>query len=169
MISYTSITPKGTILSYLNGYFDDNLVSGWLKDIEGWQSEDARQKGLETIENINNGADIITSLDEDNHLLAICSYMTITSRLRLSMITEIDKYLAPEEIVESIRKNGVIFIYLLAGSGMGGGKQIIEDLKVLSKVRGKPIFLNSADNAYGFYDKMEFRNINNTRHYYYLP
>ena len=86
------------------------MASGYRK----WYSKEARQKAYETIENINSGTDIMMSHSQDDSLLAICSYMTITSRLRLSMISDIDKNLAPKEIVEAIRKNGVIFIYRLA-------------------------------------------------------
>lgn len=140
----------------------------WIQDVEQWTNADARKKAYETIEDINNGSNITAAIDENNRLIAIASYMTITSRLRLSMMQDIAEDLRPNELVDTINKHGLIFIYRLSGNGKGGARKIIEDIQLESRARNRPIFLNSTDMARSFYVRMGMLQIADSNHYYWM-
>lgn len=149
-------------------HFNATLVNLWWEDITNWPNPNSQDKAINTLENINSGSDILAAVDDDMHLLAVSSYMIITSKIRLSMLKGIAKEFIPPELESLVRKNGVLFIYMLAGCGMGGGKEIVEEIKNVSRSHDTPIFLNSTEVAMSFYEKMGFIRIGDTNHYYWI-
>lgn len=149
-------------------HFNTSLIKLWWDDITSWKNADSQDKAIHTLENINSGSSILIAVDQDMRLLAISSYMIITSRLRLSMLKGIDKEYLSEKLENLIRNNGVLFIYRLAGCGLGGGKEIIQEIKRVSTEKNSPIFLNSTDVAMSFYEHMGFSKIGDTNHYYWI-
>lgn len=149
-------------------HFNVALVNLWWEDISFWSNTHSQDKAIDTLENIDSGSDILAAVDDDMHLLAVSSYMIITSKLRLSMLKNIPKEIIPPELQSIIRKTGVLFIYRLAGCGAGGGKEIIEEIKNVSREQGTPIYLNSSDVAMTFYEHMGFSKIGDTNHYYWI-
>lgn len=149
-------------------HFNATLVDLWWDDINSWINTHSQDKAIDTLANINSGSNILAAVDNDMHLLAVSSYMTITSKLRLSMLKGIPKEVTPFELETLIRKNGVLFIYRLAGCGVGGGKEIIRAIQAVSQDQNTPIYLNSTDIAMTFYERMGFIRIGDTNHYYWI-
>lgn len=149
-------------------HFNVALIDLWWEDITAWTNTNSQDKAIDTLENLNSGSNILAAVDNDMHLLAVSSYMTITSKLRLSMLKSVPKEIIPPELENMIRRNGVLFIYRLAGCGAGGGKEIIEEIKNVSREQNTPIFLNSSDVAMTFYERMGFTRIGETNHYYWI-
>lgn len=160
--------PHQSEMNRITKTFDSQIVNSWINDVEKWSNMDARKKAYDAIENINNGSNIMAAIDSNNHLIAITTYMTITSRLRLSMMHDVDETSRPIKLVNAIDKNGLIFVYILAGAGQGGAKQIIDELKTESLAKNRPIFLNSTDIARSFYVKMGLEQVADSNHYYWL-
>ena len=149
-------------------HFNMTLINLWWEDISSWTNTNSQDKAIDTLENINSGSNIIAAVDDDMHLLAVCSYMTITSKLRLSMMKGIPKEVIPPQLETYVRRNGVLFLYRLAGCGAGGGKEIIQELKNISIEQKTPVYLNSTDVAMSFYEKIGFIRIGETNHYYWI-
>ncbi len=148
--------------------FDSQTVFSWLKDIENWEDEEAQKMASLTIQNVGSGSNIIASVHSEYGLVAITSYLHITSRFRLSMLSDIIKNERPARLERMIINNGVMFVYRLSGAGKGGTRKIIDEIKSESTREKRPIFLNSTDVAKSFYTKMGFKSIKNSNHYYWI-
>ena len=148
--------------------FSQSIINQWWKEIIDWDGDSNKAKAYETLENAFTGANLVASVDNHDKLVAIASYMTITSNLRLSMMSDVRRNRIPRQLSNIINDMGMVFIYSFAGNGKGGGRLIIEDLKRVAIEQELPLFLNSSEEARSFYTKMGFKRVSTSNHYYWI-